>query len=301
MVFENNIIYNNIKKLRRLLFENVSDNDIRKYIENHEWIYIYYSGDEANKRGYRTIRPYVLGMSKANNLVIRAWQDRGRSDSFSKGGRGYGHDYWYDYEYGNGESKKGKPGWRMFRVDKIEKIYPIGKKFNDSNGNVMIPPDYKEGSDKDMIQIFAYVSKSNEPIIDPISDNDVENPQKPKINKWDSFNRGNANSVKIGKEDVIKMQDIVSKVYKEKLGNFIVVVNNNNEFIPIRYKDINKVPKSAIVGNLPYLYDTFVKTSGKIDNKFFNDVKNGVLDDINRKTPETTPPQIPFEKKTLFK
>lgn len=297
MVNEDKTFFKNIKNFRNLLVESVSENDIKKYIENHEFIYIYYAGDEKNQKGYRTIRPYVLGVSRANNLVIRAWQDRGKSVSRMLNKRGLFHDYWDD---NNGEQK---PGWRMFRLDRIEKIYPIKRKFHDSEGNVMIPPKYKEGSDKDMKQIIAYVSTEKEPKIEPTEPAGI---QKQKINKWERFNKGNKNNRKINRDDILALRNIIRDVYKERIGDFYVVINNNNEYEPVRVKDLGKIPKQAIVGDISYLYDTMVKSNITPDDKFFKTTRNKLYGDLKNKNTNVSEnknelPTIPFERKSFFK
>ena len=248
MLTEVKILFENIKIFRKLLTESVSDNDIVKYIENHEYLYIYYAGDGENKKGYRTIRPYVLGVSTSGNRVLRAWQDN-KKNSYTFDNRptrsdSYGHDYWND-EGGS------KPGWRMFNLDKIEKVYPTGKRFINSDGTVMIPPKYKEGSDKGMSSIIAYVSSKSEPVVQP-TEPTQQSATGVRKTKWDNFNRANKNNRKITADDVLKLRDIASRVYKKSRGSFLVAINNKNDFELINVNDKNKVPKEAIVGTLSH-------------------------------------------------
>ena len=129
MLSEVKKLFENIKYFRHLITESVGEGDIEKYLQNHEYIYIYYGGDDNNKKGYRTIRPYVLGTNNNGDFLLRAWQDRGKSNSFSSPNARPEHEFW---------NEGGKvPGWRMFRLDKIEKVYPTGKKFNNSDGTVV--------------------------------------------------------------------------------------------------------------------------------------------------------------------
>jgi len=294
MLNELKILFNNIKNFRQIITESVGENDIVKYIQNHEYIYIYYGGDGKNKRGYRTIRPYVLGISTAGNQVIRAWQDRGKSTSYSNRDRGDKHDYWSDT---NGEIK---PGWRMFRLDKIEKVYPTGKKFNNSDGSVMIPPNYKEGSDADMSSIIAYVSTNSEPEV--AKSEPTTQPISGKVNKWDNFNQANKNDRKITIDDINKLRNIATNIYKKNKNNFIVVINNNKEFELINVKDKMRVPKDAIVGSLSNLYDTIVKPNTKPDEKFFDLAKQKAIHQNKNSTNVNEElPSIPFERKTFFK
>ena len=49
MITEVKILFNNIKNFRHLLTEGVGEKDIKDAIQNHEWLYLYYAGDENNK------------------------------------------------------------------------------------------------------------------------------------------------------------------------------------------------------------------------------------------------------------
>jgi len=299
MLSETKILFENIKTFRRLITEAVGQNDMVKYIENHEFIYIYYAGDGDNKRGWRTIRPYVLGTSPADGgLLLRAWQDLGKSTSKSLNLRGNKHDYWTDNSDG-----KVKAGWRMFRLDKIEQLLPIGKKFNYSNGSVMIPPDYKEGSDKGMASIIAYVSTEKAPV--PVSGATTPPPVQTgeRVGKWDRFQRANARNKKITPDDVMNLRNKVQKVLKEKIGNFIVAINDRNEFEVVRAENANNIPKAAVVGNLPNLYDTLVKQPVPTDSFFKtgSEKLKSQMGSQNNQTNNPESPTIPFDKKSFFK
>jgi len=307
MLTEVKILFNNIKTFRHLLTESVNDNDIVGYIQNHEYVYIYYAGDRTNKKGYRTIRPYVLGTSKAGNKVLRAWQDNPKNsyhfDNRPTRRDSQNHDYWIDEE-------GMKPGWRMFRLDKIEKIFPTGKKFNDSNGLVMIPAGYHEGGDKDMSSITAYVSTKNQPDFEYKYDKEFHGDEKTKNDltkeKWDSIRRGNKAKRKITANDVVKLRDIASNVYKKSRGSFLVVIDDKNNFqlIPAGDKDKKNIPDAAIIGTLSYLYDSLVKNNTPVNDKFFRDKLDKSKNELNKPQGEdknSESPTIPFEKKTFFK
>lgn len=294
MLKEVKILFDNIKNFR-LLSEGVSEKDIADYINNHEYIFIYYSGDENTKKGYRTIRPYVVGThKKSGNGVLRAWQDRGKSKSFDEKPhkRGLEHDYW------NGETGT-VAGWRMFRLDRIEKIYPTGKKFNYSNGKVMIPHKYKGENDSE-INVFAYVSNLTEP---SVYDKDTEHVSSDQSDySWNRFKGGNANARTINKDDVIKLRDIASNVMKKGRNSFVVVINNNKEYelVPVKNKD--KVPEKAIVGNLSNLYDRLVVGDEKINDRFFDNTKNSVMNKLPKdEIAEDNNLSIPNKFKTFFK
>jgi len=312
------ILFENIKNFRHLLTEGVGQGDIINAINNHEWIYLYYNGDNKdgeNATGYRTVRPYVLGRNAAGNTVLRAWQDNPKNSWHfnNKATRpdSLRHDYWSDRE-------GAKPGWRMFNIDKISKIYPTGKKFNDENGLPMIPPGYHEGNDDDMTDVIAWVSTKTEPDFDMKYDKDQEIAMVPRAErdkeKWDSIRRGNKNRKQITAPDVVKLRDVASRVQKTAHGRYLVVIDNQNNFQLMLAKDKDKqnIPDIAIVGSLPYLYDSLVKKNAPADDKFFNDMKNKTQNDLRMKAhdianqsepeiKETKTPEIPYKRMTFFK
>jgi len=314
MLTEEKLLFENIKNFRHLVSEGVGGNSLVDAINNHEWIYLYYSGDEKTPKGYRTIRPYVLGTNKSGNKVLRAWQDNPKNsyhfDNRPTRTDSQNHDFWSDEE-------GVKPGWRMFRVDKISKILPIGKKFHDSNGAVMIPAGYHEGGDDDMTSIEAYVSTKTKPDVDYKYSKEVPSTGMPdKEAVWNSIRRGNKNRKKITSNDIIKLRDLASKFHKKSLSNYMVVIDDKNNFQLITTNDVRtkNIPDSAIVGSLPYLYDSIVNANAPADDKFFKDVKNKAQSGIEQKKQkdmdkgfskimkeEEKITTIPFKIKTFFK
>lgn len=115
--------------LKNIICEIASMEDITNYIKNKKKCIIYYDGDEPGGKGLRLIEPVALGYSKANNLVVRAWQDDGSSYRFYIGERPI-------------------PGWRFFRLDKILSIKPAGENFD-------IPrPNFNPNGDKSMNRVI---------------------------------------------------------------------------------------------------------------------------------------------------
>ena len=110
-IIDNNDVVQNVKRLR--LNEWVDRDKIADAIQNKDVVYIYYAGDDTVNKGYRTIEPFVLGRSKAGNLVLRAWQQAGATDR------------------GNNPTRKNDeiPGWRLFRVDGITSLVKTLRKF----------------------------------------------------------------------------------------------------------------------------------------------------------------------------
>jgi hypothetical protein len=110
-IITNNDVVQNVKKMR--LNEWVSRDNVVDAIKNKDVVFIYYAGDDTVNKGYRTIEPFVLGRSKAGNLVLRAWQQAGATDS------------------GNNPSRKNDeiPGWRLFRLDGVTSLVKTLRKF----------------------------------------------------------------------------------------------------------------------------------------------------------------------------
>jgi len=139
LIIDNNDVIQNVKKLR--LNEWVSRDKIADAIQNKDVVYIYYAGDDTVNKGYRTIEPFVLGRSKAGNLVLRAWQQAGATDR------------------GNNPTRKNDevPGWRLFRVDGITSLVKSLRKFEtDPSYMATNRPKYNP-KDSQMVEIIAAI------------------------------------------------------------------------------------------------------------------------------------------------
>jgi len=119
-------LYNTIKSL---ILEVASIDSIVNAIKNKDKVIIYYDGDEPGGRGLRSIEPVCFGYSKAGNPVLRAWDDEGASHTAYKG-------------------EQPLPGWRLFRVDKIQSFKPSGEKFTTPK------PGYNFNGDKSMTRVI---------------------------------------------------------------------------------------------------------------------------------------------------
>lgn len=98
-------------------------------IKKRNKVVIFYDGDEPGGRGLRTIEPVCFGYSKADNPVLRAWDQEGASYSAAKG-------------------EQPLPGWRLFRVDKIYSFKPTGEKFS------QLRPGYNPNGDRSMVRVI---------------------------------------------------------------------------------------------------------------------------------------------------
>ena len=95
--------------------ESFNDNMIKlkDAIDNKFVINFYYKGERKGvvEDGYRYVEPYVIGVNKHGNTVLRGWLLKG-------------------------VSRTGKidpsvvPGWRLFRIDRIEIVSPTLQTFS---------------------------------------------------------------------------------------------------------------------------------------------------------------------------
>ena len=138
-VIDHDDVKTQIRKLKSLN-EFVSRNTVADAIQNKDVVFIYYSGDETINRGYRTIEPFVLGVSTAGNVVQRAWQQAGATDT------------------GNAPQRPNDeiPGWRLFRLDGITSMNKTLRKFDGNR------PKYNP-KDKQMTQIIMAVQPMGQP------------------------------------------------------------------------------------------------------------------------------------------
>jgi hypothetical protein len=116
--------------VKNIILERASRSEIESSIDKRQTIRIYYEGDETEVRGWRWIEPYVYGLSKAGNPIIRAFQIEGVTDTE-------------------------QPAWKTFRADKITRWIKTPKVFfnpiSDRDSRV---PRYREDGDDSMITIY---------------------------------------------------------------------------------------------------------------------------------------------------
>ena len=97
---------------KSIILEEVSMDVIIDAIRKRKVLIINYQGDEPGGNGLRQIEPVCLGISKAGNRVLRAWDSEGASHTAYLG-------------------KQPLPSWRLFRLDKILSANPIsGRKYD---------------------------------------------------------------------------------------------------------------------------------------------------------------------------
>ena len=120
--------------IKKILNESVNQNNVESVINNKQRVLIKYRDEESHAVGQRLIEPYVLGLSKAGNLVLRAFQY-------------------------NGSTLRGIPKWKMFRLDRIISWKPLKTHFelspSDQGWNA---PDYNANGDKSMASVIVSVN-----------------------------------------------------------------------------------------------------------------------------------------------
>ena len=116
--------------LQKIINESVGSNEVVDAIKNHNYVEITYVDEESNAPGKRLIQPYAYGISKANNDLLRAFQI-------------------------SGDTLRGEPKWKTFRLDRITSWMAKKQTFN-------IPPpmqgydteDYNENGDRTMAKVY---------------------------------------------------------------------------------------------------------------------------------------------------
>ena len=139
-----------IESILSLITEQATRENIIDAIKNRKRVIIYYDGDEPGGTGLREIEPVCLGYSKANNLVVRAWDMEGASH------RGY-------------TGERPLPSWRLFRLDKIMSFKPTGEYFDEPR------PDYNFEGDDTMISVIVNTKFEGVLTIDEIIKNNLDN------------------------------------------------------------------------------------------------------------------------------
>lgn len=123
-----------------IISEGVDINKVNDAINNHIVINVKYNDEEPDAKTLkRTIYVYAYGLTIAGNPVIRAYQTFG-------------------------DSKRGKPAWKMFRLDRFLSWEPTRQQFwkpiNELDPNA---PVYNPNGDKSMQVVYNQID-FNKPI-----------------------------------------------------------------------------------------------------------------------------------------
>ena len=106
-----------------LILEVASRSDIMDGMRQRRIMELNYDDEEdPGGKGRRWIQMYCYGVSKAGNDVVRVYQV-------------------------GGDTKTIQPGWKLFRVDRMNNLRKLGGSFNEAK------PLFNPTGDKDMIKI----------------------------------------------------------------------------------------------------------------------------------------------------
>lgn len=268
-IINNNDTIKNVKKFR--LLEWVDRNDVVDAIKNADIVYIYYAGDETVNRGYRTIEPYALGVSTAGNLVLRAWQQAGASDS-------------------KGTAKRENdevPGWRLFRLDGITSFMKTFKKFDPKHPR----PKYNP-KDRGMTKIIISVDPTQDVDVKITGSDSIDKPDKiqqklsafdTQASKFKDFYNAERNKETITKKAIADLYELVKFHYKKDPSNYIVVNKNGRYWIDKKINQGNYDPK-MVYGQLNDLYRKFmgVEQGNRVSRQFIDKQKREFLKAIQK-------------------
>ena len=125
-----------------IISEAVSGKEVVDAINNRKAVLINYADENASHTGKRYIEPYVYGATKAGNPCIRAYQ------------------YW-------GDTKRGVPKWKLFRLDRIESWEPTNDTFElEPKARGWAAQAYNNNGDNSMSDVYKTVELGNEPQTD---------------------------------------------------------------------------------------------------------------------------------------
>jgi hypothetical protein len=140
------------ESLKGLILEIASIESVVDSIKKKQVVVLYYTGDAPGGDGLRTIEPVCLGVSKAGNKVLRAWDYEGASHTATLG-------------------TQPLPGWRLFRLDKITSYKPNGQVFNEMR------PNFNPNGDKSMVSIIT-LANFNQPAQPSVIPQELQQPQQ---------------------------------------------------------------------------------------------------------------------------
>jgi len=299
MLSEAKIFLENLTHFRQLLNEGVGESTIVDAINKHKIVYIYYAGDDTVMKGYRTIKPMVLGHTKSKKsetegdyMLLRAWEVAGNSDSQKKYADQKGR-----YQY----------GWRLFRADKITSFLPTGRFFST---DVKKFPDIESynPNDSQMQNIVAAVQiDSGKPQTNLVGATTAQKiPEPPSAfdgqkQKFQYFSKMGKKQRDITADEVKHLWDWAeanrTRTSREKL---LVVVDEHGDMVLKNADQKGEIPQESIVGNLKDLYIKLVKPNEKADTNFLNTAKNNAMKEANRiNQPNITQENI--NRRTFFK
>jgi hypothetical protein len=300
MLKEVKIFFENLTHFRQLLSEGVAENSVVDAIHQHKIVYIYYAGDDTIMKGYRTIKPMVLGHTVSKKarengedyLLLRAWEIAGNSDSRKK----------YPDEKGRYQY-----GWRLFRVDKITSFLPTGKIFSVERNKFPMPDAYNP-DDSQMQNIIAAVQiVDNAPKTSKQGEITMQKLKEPpsgfdgQKDKFQYFSKVGKTQRNATADEIQHLWDIAGKIKKKSREKLIVVTDEHGDLVLKDVSQQDKLPPEAIVGNLKSLYIDLVKPNENINTSFFKKVQNDTINNMNKDNLTKEKKGIDFENLSFMK
>ena len=143
--------------LKSLILEIASIESVIDAIKNKRVMGTSYDGDEPGGKGQRLIEPVCVGVSKAGNRVVRAWEREGASHTATIGSQPL-------------------PGWRLFRLDKTFTFLPTSEVFTEMR------PGFNPNGDKSMVSVEIVANFNTPPTPSIIPQQFQKTPETPQVN-----------------------------------------------------------------------------------------------------------------------
>jgi hypothetical protein len=143
--------------LKSLILEIASIESVIDAIKNKRVMGTSYDGDEPGGKGQRLIEPVCVGVSKAGNRVVRAWEREGASHTATIGSQPL-------------------PGWRLFRLDKTFTFLPTSEVFTEMR------PGFNPNGDKSMVSVEIVANFNTPPTPSIIPQQFQQTPETPQVN-----------------------------------------------------------------------------------------------------------------------
>lgn len=150
--------------LKSLILEIASIESVIDAIKNKRVMGTSYDGDEPGGKGQRLIEPVCVGVSKAGNRVVRAWEREGASHTATIGSQPL-------------------PGWRLFRLDKTFTFLPTSEVFTEMR------PGFNPNGDKSMVSVEIVANFNTPPTPSIIPQQFQQTPETPQVNTDEIINK----------------------------------------------------------------------------------------------------------------
>lgn len=234
--------------VKNLLTESASISTVSGAIRKRCESIISYDSDDENARGERIIQPVAYGLSKAGNLVVRAFQPYG-------------------------DTKTKVPHWKLFRMDKITSWKTIwNRKFDEPPGLFNTEGKFNPNGDRSMSEVYLvanfersrdfYDGKRGRGLYDYNQKRSAEKKRENPLHKLSK-----------NIEKAVTPQDVLNRINKypsQQANNYV----NNNEKYKEDLEKVNNTPEITQQVNEPITKNNAKQNSVQI-KKPANVIDNG--------------------------